>query len=263
MIVSMLFSTQLASAEDGKALTNADYVRVRERPNKDATQVGFLYKNMVVEIKSQTPEAEKVGKDSYHWYEIRSKGASGWVYGKFLTTNAETWDVDTYDAPGDMQWLYTRFGESTWYYNQTMNMQSFSMDDYRNLMRAAENGSEQAWIALRVTILQHLYENPDDANYAYLKKRLHSAEFLKVILSQYGRQVFDLVPYSRDVILAALGNRPDIASSMPAEYWKDREIVRLVAKGSNRCQFVYDILTAFPSDPELEKDLATCRNTVR
>lgn len=265
MVVTMLLSAQPAVAGTDKALTNADYVRVREKPNKDAASVGFLYKNMLVEIKSQTPEIDKIGNDSYRWYEVRSKEVSGWVYGKFLTTNTDKWDVDTYDAPGDMQWLYTRFGESTWYYNQKMSMQSFSMDDYRNLMRAAEDGSEQAWIALRVTILQHLHENPDDPNYAYLKKRLYSVQFLKTILSQpytqSGREFFDLVPYSRNLLLAVLAERPDIADSMPDEYWKDKEIVLLALNGPNGCS--EDYVSRAPQNLIQDKQIKDVLNKCR
>lgn len=261
MILAMLCAAQIAHADAGKALMTADYVRVREKPLKDAASVGFLYKNMVVEIKSQTPQMETIGKDSFYWYEVKGKDVSGWVYGKFLTTSAARWDVDTYDAPGDTQWLYKRFGESTWYYEQKMSMQSFSMDDYRNLMHAAENGNEQAWVALKVTILQHLKDNPYDPNYAYLKNRLYSAEFMKHILqTSFGGDYFQFVPYTRDLVIEALTQDIGFASRMPDEYWKDKGIVMLVLSDPAGCNFAnYAGSKIDTSTPEVKASLKRCQ----
>ncbi len=261
VVIVMLCATQFALAEATKALVSADYVRVREKPLKDAASLGFLYKNMVVEIKSQTPQTETIGKDTFYWYEIRGKDVGGWVYGKFLTTNAAKWDVDTYDAPGDMQWLYKRFGESTWYDEQKMNMQSFSMDDYRNLMRAAESGNDRAWVALKLTILQHLKDNPYDANYAYLKNRLYSAEFMKHVLRQnYGQDYFQFVPYSRDLVIEALTQDIGFASGMPDEYWKDKGIVMLVLSDPAGCDLAnYAASKIDASSPEVKASLKRCQ----
>lgn len=264
-IIMTMFTVQGVHAEPAKALMNADFVKLREKPLKDAAPVGFLYKNMIVEIRSQSPEKEKIGNDSYYWYEVKGNDVSGWVYGKFLSPNVANWDVDTYDAPSDMQWLYTRFGESTWYYDQKLSMQSFSMDDYRSLMRAAEGGSEQAWIALRVTILDHLRENPDDTNYAYLKKRLYSVQFLEAVMNQpyidITRNFFDIVPYSRELVAATVEDHPNVVDSMPDDYWSNKEIVRQVLSGPYGCD---DTRTAkIPADlmrdPEIKGAQAHCR----
>lgn len=262
VIVATFLAQGIQAAETAKALINSDYVRVRDKPVKDGAPVGFLYKNMVVEIKSQTPEKEKIGNDAYYWYQVKNNEMSGWVYGKFLSPNVADQNIDTYDAPGDMQWLYTRFGESTWYYNQKMSMQSFSIDDYRSLMRAAETGNEQAWIALRVTILSHLHEEPDDANYAYLKKRLYSVPFLKAVMNQPfvrdTQEFFEIVPYSRELVAATVGDHPDIAASMPAEYWNDKEIVLQVLRTPDGCQSTSKIPEKLARTPDIKAALAKC-----
>lgn len=266
LIIVAIFSAQGIHAEPSKAVMNSDYVRVRENPVKDAAPIGFLYKNMLVEILAQTPDQEKIGSDAFYWYEIKSEDLHGWVYGKFLSPNVANQNIDTYDAPGDTQWLTDRFGDSTWYYNQKMDMHSFSMDDYRNLMRAAEMGNEQAWTALRITILNHIHENPDDTDYAYLKKRLYSVPFLKAVMNQpyadpnYGRTFFDIVPYSRELVAATVGDHPGIAGSMPEDYWSNKEIVRQVARGQYGCSPAY--LSKIPEDllrdPEIKKALTRC-----
>lgn len=227
----LLFTTANSFADQEKALINSDYVRVREKPGKDATPAGFLYKNMVVEVSAKSQEMEKLGNDSYYWYEIKNTELHGWVLGKFLTTSASNWNVDTYDAPGDTQWLTNRFGDSTWYGNQKMNMRSFSMDDYRNLMRAAENGSSQAWSALRVTILAHLNEEPNDANYAYLKMRLHSEKYLLKILSHSyaydDPDFFSVVPHTPRLLAEALKSSGVLLDTMTDADWNDKEVVLL------------------------------------
>lgn len=261
LLAALLLGAPAAQADGGKALVNNDYVRVREKPNKDATSLGFLYKNMMVEIRSQTQSPDKIGNDSFYWYEVKSKEVSGWVYGKFLTPSAANWNVDTYDAPGDVDFLSRRFGESTWYATQKMNMTSFSMEDYRNLMVAAANGSEMAWDALRVTILQHLKENPYDANYAYLKKRLYSDEFLqKVIVYPFvfnDQELLDLVPIPHTVVAKALGTT-GLAAQVPDEYWQDKEFVAQVMNSPSGCSFA-DRAEAFRSDPRVKAALNRCQ----
>lgn len=261
----VMFAAQAAQAEPIKGLITDDYVRVRAKPNTKGDQLGFLYKNMVVELMARTPDSDTIGKDSFPWHEVKQDGLRGWVYGKFISLNAPDWNVDTYDAPGDTQWLSKRFGDNTWYYQQKMSMRSFSIDDYRNLMSAAEKGNEQAWIALRLTILLHLHGNPDDANYAYLKKRLYSAEFLKAVLrTRYNAnngEPFDLVPWSRELVLATVEDIPDIVRTMPEEYWNDKEIVRLVVSGPLGCwpQHIAKLSAQLKADPGIKKALAKCK----
>lgn len=257
------FTPLLAAAQN--ALVNADYVRVRENPNKSAAQTGFLYKNMVVEIKSQTNEKEINGHDAYVWYEVNGKEVSGWVYGKFLTLDVSDWNVDTYDAPGDVSWLDSRFGESTWYYEQRVDFQSLSLDEYRQLMRAAQGGNQNAWFALRATILKHLKEQPDDLSYAYLKHRLYSEEFLlEIIQSQSARDdrnFFEFVPYSHNVLLKWLEQHGGLVGDMPDEYWKDREIVLQILKGEYGCNPTYleNARRTLASDPEVRSAISACR----
>lgn len=266
LLVVVVVAAQVARAEESKALVSGDYVRVRAEPHTNSPQRGFLYKNMPVEIKAKTYYKEAIGDDTYFWYEVKSGELRGWVFGKFLSFDVANWNVDTYDAPSDMQWLYRRFGENTWYYDQKMNMKSFSMDEYRNLMRAAENGNEQAWLALRATILKHLVTHPDDADYAYLKKRLHSEGFLlKVINQPYAYndpQFFNYIPYSRDLFAAALRNSHQFVRSMPSAYWNDKEIVLLVVNGPYGCDPSYSqsIPRGLAADADVKSALARCKS---
>lgn len=232
----LLLAAQPAHADGTQAVVNSDYVQVREKPDVKARSLGFLYKNMLVEIKTQTQTMVKVGKDSFYWFEVKGPDVSGWVYGKFLTPHTGGWDVDTYDAPGNVDWLATRFGESTWYYQQKLDMTSFSMDDYRNLMVAAANGNEAAWDALLYTILTHLKDNPYDANYAYLKKRLYSEEYLTKLLDNSPARVFppilEYIPVSGKLLKKVLDVNPDAVFYLPAEAWQDPTVV---AEIKSRC----------------------------
>lgn len=264
LVMFMSVGAQTASGDSGKAVVNGDYVRVRARPNTEAAPAGFLYKNMVVEIKTQTPDKQTIGNDSFYWYEVKGGDVRGWVYGKFLSPNVADVNLDTYDAPGDTQWLSRRFGDSTWYYNQKMDMRSFSLDDYRNLMRAAQDGNEQAWVALRVTILNHLKDNPNDPDYAYLKRRLYSDGFLLAVMNHgyayNDPNFFEVVPYSRDLVAAALKRSTTLVPSIPDEYWNDKEIVLLVLNGTGcSSEYTGKVSAGLARDPAVKAVLDRCR----
>lgn len=225
----LLLAAQPARAGNTQAVVNSDYVQVHEKPDVKSRSLGFLYKNMLVDIKSQTHDMVQIGKDSSYWFEVKGPDVSGWVFGKFLTPHAGGWNVDTYDAPGKVDWLVTRFGESTWYYSQKLDMTSFSMDDYRNLMAAAANGNEGAWDALLYTILTHLKNNPYDANYAYLKKHLYSEEYLASVI-QYPYvwnlpQLFEYIPATGKLLHLTLGNNPDAVFYISPQAWQNPSVV--------------------------------------
>jgi len=85
------------------------------------------------------------------------------------------------DQPEGMDWFYKRFGSSTWFAEGTFNIKSFTPKEYEALIAAALQGNESATVALKLSILKYLMENPKDADYKALKEKLYSEEFLKTV----------------------------------------------------------------------------------
>ena len=85
------------------------------------------------------------------------------------------------DKPEGMDWFYKRFGSSTWFAEGTFNVKSFTPQEYDALIAAALEGNESATIALKLSILKYLKENPKDAEFKALKEKLYSKEFLKTV----------------------------------------------------------------------------------
>jgi|GEM_PF-569828 len=85
------------------------------------------------------------------------------------------------DQPEGMEWFYKRFGSSTWFAEGTFNVKSFTSQEYETLIAAALKGNESATIALKLSILKYLKENPKDAEFKALREKLYSEEFLKTV----------------------------------------------------------------------------------
>lgn len=85
------------------------------------------------------------------------------------------------DRPEGMDWFYKRFGSSTWFAEGTFNVKSFTSQEYEALIAATLQGNESATIALKLSILKYLKENPKDSEYKALKEKLYSEEFLKTV----------------------------------------------------------------------------------
>ena len=86
--------------------------------------------------------------------------------------------ADVGNSARDMSWFYTRFGESTWFEESKFNVKTFTAAEYDNLIKNALDGNESATIALKLTIFKHLKQNPNDKDYADLRGKVHSADFL-------------------------------------------------------------------------------------
>jgi hypothetical protein len=253
--------------DQSKSLINADDVPLLASPANDSKQLGTLFKNMVVEVNTHSHKMDTVGTASFYWYEVKNADQQGWVSGKYLNSSVNNWDVDTYDAPGATQWMAQRFGDSTWYSTQEMTVESFTTDEYRNMMRASEDGNEQAWGALRATVLQHLQEHPDDKNYDYLKKRLYSEAFLLKVLdypfAYNDADFFAVMPYSRNLVAAMLKKTESAMPRIDTDLWNDKEIVQLALDSPHGCDYARDakIPEALAQDSGIKASLAKCTHS--
>ena len=82
------------------------------------------------------------------------------------------------DPPEGMEWFYKRFGYSTWFEESAFNVKSFTSPEYESLITAAKGGNESATLALKLSLLRHFQNNPEDTKYNSFKERILSREFL-------------------------------------------------------------------------------------
>lgn len=176
--IQMSGYTQGVKPEHDRALVTGDYLRVRTAPSSEGEFVGVLFKNMLVEVSARSENKLKIKEQSYYWYKVEHESLSGWCYGKFLSFDIPSKLPDTYYAQPNMNWYYNRFGYGTQYISTGFKVNAFTIDEYRKLMAASVKGDPRAWASLHISIYPHLKKDPNDQAYQYLKKKLHSREFV-------------------------------------------------------------------------------------
>ncbi len=74
----------LISQTENWAVIETDYLRLRERPEKESPLVTTLWKGYVLEVLSRNPA--KVIMDGFedYWYKVNYDGLQGWVFGSYL-----------------------------------------------------------------------------------------------------------------------------------------------------------------------------------
>ena len=84
--------TSVLSTRSSWAVVAENLLRVREKPDKDATVILHIRRGNVVEIVSRTETREQVEGGEGYWYLVDYSGLKGWVFGAYLqlsTTRAE------------------------------------------------------------------------------------------------------------------------------------------------------------------------------
>lgn len=166
-----------------------DEVSILEKPDDKGKQLGLLYKNMVVDVVDQSKNVTVVEDTPYHWYHVRYDNLDGWINGKYMTFYVPDKNPDPYlsrgipytdELYGGSHWFYERFGYSTSFSTTDITVDSFTLDQYRDLITSAMQGDNRmaAMRALKASIYAYLKEHPDDPEYAFLKKKVYSPEFI-------------------------------------------------------------------------------------
>lgn len=175
-----------------RLIATGDHVKVRATPTADGQLVGYLFKNMVVEVLERGPRPEFVGYNSGYWYRVARGSLTGWAFGSFFSATLPPRPIDTYDLPDLNAWWGNRFGWSTEYYEggaiPEELLAKLEMDDYRGLILMAKRGGEfgrYAWTALRSTLYPFLKKHPDDPKWQYLRDRAWDPAFIANMLEYY------------------------------------------------------------------------------
>jgi len=77
-------STTVLSVGSRWAVVNTNYLRLREKPLKDANVLDGLTKGTVVEVLASTETEETIENATSYWYRISLEGLKGWVFGAYL-----------------------------------------------------------------------------------------------------------------------------------------------------------------------------------
>ncbi|MDO8803261.1 MAG: DUF4116 domain-containing protein [Elusimicrobiota bacterium] len=134
------------------------------------------------------------------------------------------------DRPEGMEWFYKRFGNSTWFAEGTFNAKSFTPQEYETLIAAALQGNESATVALKLSILKYLIENPKDAEYKAVKEKLYSEEFLKTVprFEYLAEMLPDELLDNKDFAADILAKNPYNLKFFSERLRSDKEIVSKV-----------------------------------
>jgi len=268
------------------AAITGDFVRLRAEPSTEGNQKSFLYKYETVEVLDRK-------ETTIPWLKVKYGNTEGWVAERFVDRDLYNPDADLFAAPGDMQWFFSRYGNSTDYMSANITAQSFTLDQYRELIAAAEKKNEIAWGALKQTIFPYLESNPDDPAFQHVKKKLYSREFLFRVASNFiavdptlfrympsevlgdRKFVTDLVqenPYSfyqlpkkwrgdRELFRIALKKIPRLVFSIPLELREDKDILLEGLGGIKSCNpqnINARLPDSFKQDPDIQAAINKC-----
>lgn len=172
------------------------HVRAREifsifkNPSEDRQdEVGTIQNGMLLEVlekrvncftvptkpKSKDPQEASDEYEDPHagmtldCYKVKKDGKEGWVVDRGVLDFQIA--VPT-NEPGDLSWFFQKYGENTWYYEQALNENSFTIEEYERLIVAAQGGIEAARVALSLTLKKSLEKNPDDPKLTGLMEKV-------------------------------------------------------------------------------------------
>jgi hypothetical protein len=185
---------------DGKrAIARYDFSIYKKPAENREEDVGIIHGGMLVEVlekrekcltvpmpdkpKSENPREESdeyvdpyAGK-TLDCYKLKKDDKEGWVADRDALDFRVP--VPTRD-PRDLSWFFQKYGESTWYYEQALNENSFTNEEYERLIMLALSEGGYAYdvpnIALRLTLIRALQKNPDDPRLAGFKDKVKALE---------------------------------------------------------------------------------------
>lgn len=76
--------TSVLTAHSTWGVVTSNFLRLRERPSKQAVSLAGIPKGIIVEILSNTEIPETIEKETAYWYRVNFDGLFGWVFGAYL-----------------------------------------------------------------------------------------------------------------------------------------------------------------------------------
>lgn len=77
-------------------VVTSNFLRLRERPSRQATVLIGIPKGIVIEILSNTEIPETIEKETAFWYRVNFDGLFGWVFGAYLEVFGSKKDAEDY-----------------------------------------------------------------------------------------------------------------------------------------------------------------------
>ena len=76
--------TSVLTVRSNWGVVTSNFLRLRERPSKQAKVLSGIPKGIVVEILSNTEIPVTIEKETAFWYRVNFDGLYGWVFGAYL-----------------------------------------------------------------------------------------------------------------------------------------------------------------------------------
>ncbi|MFZ2161037.1 MAG: hypothetical protein WAW02_02360 [Sideroxyarcus sp.] len=187
------------TTDEKHAIARYDFGITKNPAENNPESVGLISSGMLVEVlekrekcltvplpnkpKSKNPQEESdeyedpyAGK-TLNCYKVKKNDKEGWV----VDRDALNFQVPTPTRdPRDLTWFFQKYGETTWYYEQGLNENSFTNEEYERLLMLALSEASYAGdvpnMALRLTLIKALEKNPDDPRLAGFKDKVKALE---------------------------------------------------------------------------------------
>lgn len=88
--------TSVLSSRTTWGVVTSNFLRLRERPSKQARMLTGIPRGMIVEIISKTEEKSVIEDKTDYWYHITFDGDRGWVFGAYMVIFNSQKDAGTY-----------------------------------------------------------------------------------------------------------------------------------------------------------------------
>ncbi|MBN2535560.1 MAG: SH3 domain-containing protein [Spirochaetales bacterium] len=88
--------TSVLNVRSNWGVVTSNFLRLRERPSKQANVLMGIPKGIIVEILSNTEIAETIEKETAFWYRVNFDGLFGWVFGAYIEVFGSKKEAEDY-----------------------------------------------------------------------------------------------------------------------------------------------------------------------
>ncbi len=243
LLVAMVGAWARATPDDPRrALVIRDGVLLRAKPGTAAPVIGVVHRNQVVMVRKETTMLEERGGRRAHWFLVSVGDLEGWLFGRYVTFDIPVPEPDTYRPVAPMDWFDRRFGPGEQYRGSHPRDMRLSIEEYRQLILAVEQGDPRAAYVLLHTLYADVLTRPNDPELHYWKPKLESEALVMNMLVNSSPMDSSL---------------HKVTKGLPAIWWTRTRVMRAVEVTGGFVAWSFPLDSSLWSDPDLARVLAS------